>query len=574
MNAKILSDIEIAQAATLKPIAKIVSRFNLHAEDLIPYGHHVAKLSEHCIQKLQSQSDGKLILVTAISPTPAGEGKTTTTIGLADALNQLLVDKNKQAIVCMREPSLGPVFGLKGGATGGGYSQVLPMEDINLHFTGDFHAIGSANNLLAALIDNHIYQGNALSIDLASVTWRRCLDMNDRALRDLTIHSQTRDAQSKVLKPYERQTGFDITVASEVMAIFCLATSLADLQARLGNIQIGLNTSQQPVFASDLQAEGAMTALLKNAFQPTLVQTLEHTAAIVHGGPFANIAHGCNSVVATKAALKLADYVVTEAGFGADLGAEKFIDIKCRKTGLQPSVVVLVATVRALKYHGGVDVVALNQENLVALKNGMVNLHKHVDNLQQHFGLQVVVAINHFVSDTEAEISLLQAETAKYGVQAVVCKHWAQGGAGALALAEQVLSVIDGKEASTAKQFKFLYPDSMPLQQKIETIAQKIYGASLVEFSLEAKSRLVELEKNYGHYPVCIAKTQYSFSSDPTLRGAPSGHVLQVRELRLSRGAEFIVAICGNMMTMPGLPKQPASERIGVNQSGEITGLN
>lgn len=574
MNAKTLSDIEIAQAATLKPIAKIVSSFNLHAEDLIPYGHHIAKLSEHCIQKLQSQSDGKLILVTAISPTPAGEGKTTTTIGLADALNQLLVDKNKQAIVCMREPSLGPVFGLKGGATGGGYSQVVPMEDINLHFTGDFHAIGSANNLLAALIDNHIYQGNALGIDLASVTWRRCLDMNDRALRDITIHSQTRDVQSKVLKPYERQTGFDITVASEVMAIFCLATSLEDLQARLGNIQIGLTTSQQPVFASDLQAEGAMTALLKNAFQPTLVQTLEHTAAIVHGGPFANIAHGCNSVIATQTALKLADYVVTEAGFGADLGAEKFIDIKCRKTGLQPSVVVLVATVRALKYHGGVDVVALNQENLVALKNGMVNLHKHVDNLQQHFGLQVVVAINHFVSDTEAEISLLQEETAKHGVKAVVCKHWAQGGEGALALAEVVLSVIDNTDTHAAKQFKLLYPDSMPLQQKIETIAQKIYGASLVEFSLEAKSRLVELEKNYGHYPVCIAKTQYSFSSDPTLRGAPTGHVLQVRELRLSRGAEFIVAICGNIMTMPGLPKQPASERISVNQSGAITGLN
>jgi formate--tetrahydrofolate ligase len=377
-----------------------------------------------------------------------------------------------------------------------------------------------------------------------------------------------------VLKPYERQTGFDITVASEVMAIFCLATSLEDLQARLGNIQIGLTTSQQPVFASDLQAEGAMTALLKNAFQPTLVQTLEHTAAIVHGGPFANIAHGCNSVIATQTALKLADYVVTEAGFGADLGAEKFIDIKCRKTGLQPSVVVLVATVRALKYHGGVDVVALNQENLVALKNGMVNLHKHVDNLQQHFGLQVVVAINHFVSDTEAEISLLQAETAKHGVKAVVCKHWAQGGEGALALAEVVLSVIDNTDTHAAKQFKLLYPDSMPLQQKIETIAQKIYGASLVEFSLEAKSRLVELEKNYGHYPVCIAKTQYSFSSDPTLRGAPTGHVLQVRELRLSRGAEFIVAICGNIMTMPGLPKQPASERISVNQSGAITGLN
>ena len=398
--------------------------------------------------------------------------------------------------------------------------------------------------------------------------------MNDRALRDITLQSQTRDAESKVLKPYARQTGFDITVASEVMAIFCLATSLEDLQARLGNIQIGLNTLQQAIFASDLQAEGAMTALLKNAFQPTLVQTLEHTAAVVHGGPFANIAHGCNSVIATKTALKLADYVVTEAGFGADLGAEKFIDIKCRKTGLQPSIVVLVATVRALKYHGGVDVVALNQENLVALKNGMVNLQKHVHNLQQHFGLQVVVAINHFVSDTEAEISLLQAEVAKFGVKAVVCKHWAQGGAGAVALAAEVLSAIDNKIAQANNPFKLLYPDRMPLQQKIETIAQKIYGAARVEFSLEAQLRLVELEKNYGHYPVCIAKTQYSFSSDPTLRGAPTGHVLQVRELRLSRGAEFIVAICGNIMTMPGLPKQPASERISVNQAGTITGLN
>ena len=574
MSSKILSDIEIAQAATLKPISKIVSKFNLHSEDLIPYGHHIAKLSENCIQKLQEQSDGKLILVTAISPTPAGEGKTTTTIGLADALNQVLKDTNKQAMVCMREPSLGPVFGLKGGATGGGYSQVVPMEDINLHFTGDFHAIGTANNLLAALIDNHIYQGNALSIAPSSITWRRCLDMNDRALRDITLQSQTRDAESKVLKPYARQTGFDITVASEVMAIFCLATSLEDLQARLGNIQIGLNTLQQAIFASDLQAEGAMTALLKNAFQPTLVQTLEHTAAVVHGGPFANIAHGCNSVIATKTALKLADYVVTEAGFGADLGAEKFIDIKCRKTGLQPSVVVLVATVRALKYHGGVDVVALNQENLVALKNGMVNLQKHVHNLQQHFGLQVVVAINHFVSDTEAEISLLQTEVAKFAVKAVVCKHWAQGGAGATALAAEVLSVSDNAVAQASNSFKLLYPDSMPLQQKIETIAQKIYGAARVEFSLEAQLRLVELEKSYGHYPVCIAKTQYSFSSDPTLRGAPTGHVLQVRELRLSRGAEFIVAICGNIMTMPGLPKQPASERISVNQAGTITGLN
>lgn len=565
MNTTILSDIEIAQAATLKPISKIAHQLNLETEDLIPYGHHIAKLSTACIQKLQQLDDGKLILVTAISPTPAGEGKTTTTIGLADALNQVLADSGKNAMVCMREPSLGPVFGLKGGATGGGYSQVVPMEDVNLHFTGDFHAIGSANNLLAALIDNHIYHGNTLSIEPSSVTWRRCMDMNDRALRNITLNVNAKDGRS-----YERQTGFDITVASEVMAIFCLATSLEDLRTRLGNIQIGLTTTRQPVLASDLQAEGAMTALLKNAFQPTVVQTLEHTAAMVHGGPFANIAHGCNSVVATKSALKLADYVVTEAGFGADLGAEKFIDIKCRKTGLQPAVVVLVATVRALKYHGGVDVIALNQENLPAVKTGMVNLQKHLQNLQQHFGLHVVVAINHFASDTDAEIALLQAEVANMGVKAIVCKHWAQGGAGAITLATEVLNIVEHK----ADTFKLLYPDNMPLLQKIETIAQKIYGASHVELSSAAQVILAELEKNYGHYPVCIAKTQYSFSSDPKLRGAPAGHILHVRELRLSRGAEFIVAICGDIMTMPGLPKQPASERISVNQAGTITGLN
>lgn len=565
MNTTILSDIEIAQAATLKPISKIAHQLNLETEDLIPYGHHIAKLSTACIQKLQQLDDGKLILVTAISPTPAGEGKTTTTIGLADALNQVLADSGKNAMVCMREPSLGPVFGLKGGATGGGYSQVVPMEDVNLHFTGDFHAIGSANNLLAALIDNHIYHGNTLNIEPSSVTWRRCMDMNDRALRNITLNVNAKDGKS-----YERQTGFDITVASEVMAIFCLATSLEDLRTRLGNIQIGLTTTRQPVLARDLQAEGAMTALLKNAFQPTVVQTLEHTAAMVHGGPFANIAHGCNSVVATQSALKLADYVVTEAGFGADLGAEKFIDIKCRKTGLQPAAVVLVATVRALKYHGGVDVIALNQENLPAVKTGMVNLQKHLQNLQQHFGLHVVVAINHFSSDTDAEITLLQAEVANMGVKAIVCKHWAQGGAGAITLATEVLNIVEHK----ADTFKLLYPDNMPLLKKIDTIAQKIYGASHVELSSSAQIMLAELEKNYGHYPVCIAKTQYSFSSDPTLRGAPAGHILHVRELRLSRGAEFVVAICGDIMTMPGLPKQPASERISVNQAGTITGLN
>lgn len=565
MTFKLLSDIEISQAATLKPISVIAAKHNLNPDDLIPYGHHIAKLSVSCIQKLQNQADGQLILVTAISPTPAGEGKTTTTIGLADALNQVLAGTGKNAMVCMREPSLGPVFGLKGGATGGGYSQVAPMEDINLHFTGDFHAIGSANNLLAALIDNHIYQGNALNIEPSSVTWRRCLDMNDRALRSITLNKNAEDAKS-----YERTTGFDITVASEVMAIFCLATSLADLQTRLGNIQIGLTRSLQAVLASDLKAEGAMTALLKNAFQPSVVQTLEHTAALVHGGPFANIAHGCNSVIATTTALKLADYVVTEAGFGADLGAEKFIDIKCRKTGFRPALVVLVATIRALKYHGGVDVASLNQENLSALKSGMVNLQKHIQNLQQHYGLHVVVAINHFLSDTDAEIALLQAEASHMGVKALLCKHWAQGGVGAIDLAN---AVLDATKLET-DTFKLLYPDDISLLEKIETIAQKIYGASHVELSDSAQTSLIALEKNYAHYPVCIAKTQYSFSSDPTLRGAPTGHVLHVRELRLSRGAEFVVVICGEIMTMPGLPKQAASEHISVNQAGNITGLN
>ncbi|MGZ8983243.1 MAG: formate--tetrahydrofolate ligase [Methylotenera sp.] len=569
-----LSDIEIAQAAMLQPISAVANRLNLIADDLIPYGHHIAKLSAACIQNLQQQADGKLILVTAISPTPAGEGKTTTTIGLADALNQVLADSGRNAIVCIREPSLGPVFGLKGGATGGGLAQVAPMEDINLHFTGDFHAISSANNLLAALIDNHIYQGNALNIDPASVTWRRCMDMNDRALRNVTLNN-TKGGNASEPESFERQTGFDITVASEVMAIFCLANSLEDLNTRLGNIQIGLTTAQQPVLASDLQAASAMTALLKNAFQPNLVQTLEHTAAIVHGGPFANIAHGCNSVVATKTALKLADYVVTEAGFGADLGAEKFIDIKCRKTGLQPAAVVLVATVRALKYHGGVDVNALNEENLSALKIGMTNLQKHVLNLKEHFGLHVVVAVNHFVSDTDAEIALLQAEAANMGVKAILCKHWARGGAGAKDLAAEVLNLVEHTVVEhTTDTFKFLYQNELPLLQKIEAIATKIYGASQVELSAAAQETLAELEKNYGHYPVCIAKTQYSFSSDPALRGAPTGHVLQVRELRLSRGAEFVVAICGDMVTMPGLPRRPASERIGVNQAGAITGLN
>lgn len=559
-----LTDIEIAQSATLEPISTIASKLNLTADDLIPYGHHIAKLSPACIKNLQGKTNGKLILVTAISPTPAGEGKTTTTIGLADALNQVLADTGKQAMVCIREPSLGPVFGLKGGATGGGRAQVVPMEDINLHFTGDFHAISAANNLLAALVDNHLYQGNALDIDPVSITWRRCMDMNDRALRKIKLDVHAKDGHE-----IERHTGFDITVASEVMAIFCLATSLEDLRAQLGNIQVGRTRANKPVLASDLQAEGAMVVLLKNAFQPNLVQTLEHTPAIVHGGPFANIAHGCNSVAATKAALKLADYVVTEAGFGADLGAEKFIDIKCRKTGLQPDAVVLVATVRALKYHGGVEVSDLNMENLAALQAGFANLQKHVQNLKQ-FGLDVVIAINHFVKDTDAEIALLQAEAKKIGLSAIVCKHWAQGGAGALELAKRV---IEGSKAQ-ANKFKFLYPDQLPILKKIETIARTIYGAKGIELSESARATLQGLENSYSHFPVCIAKTQYSFSSNPNLRGAPQDHVLQVRELRLSRGAEFIVAICGDLMTMPGLPLHPASEHINVNEAGVITGLS
>jgi formate--tetrahydrofolate ligase len=562
-----LTDIEIAQAAKLQPISTVATKLGLAPEDLIPYGHSIAKISPAALQSLQSHGNGKLILVTAISPTPAGEGKTTTTIGLADALNLALQDKagNQHAMVCIREPSLGPVFGLKGGATGGGHAQVVPMEDINLHFTGDFHAISAANNLLAALVDNHLHHGNALKIDPATISWRRCMDMNDRALRHITMHSTLRDSQL-----YERSTGFDITVASEVMAIFCLASSLEDLELRLGQIQIGLNMDQRPVLARDLQAEGAMTALLKNAFQPNLVQTLSHTPAIVHGGPFANIAHGCNSVVATQAALKLADYVVTEAGFGADLGAEKFMDIKCRKSGLRPDMAVIVATVRALKYHGGVEVKSLNIENLPAAQAGMVNLQRHLHNLQQHFGLKVVVAINHFASDTDAEIKLVQAEANKLGVEAIVCRHWAHGGAGALDLAQHVLAMLEQPAADS----KLLYPDELPLIEKLEAVARKIYGADAVNLSAAAEAMLSKFEKDYRHFPVCIAKTQYSFSTDPSLRGAPFGHVLQVRELRLSRGAGFIVAICGDLMTMPGLPAKPASEHIGVSAAGEITGLN
>ncbi|MBX9675366.1 MAG: formate--tetrahydrofolate ligase [Methylotenera sp.] len=547
-----LSDIDIAQAATLKPIVDIAQALNIASEDLIPYGHSIAKLSTHCIVKLNTKLNGKLVLVTAISPTPAGEGKTTTTIGLADALNKI----GKRAVVCIREPSLGPVFGLKGGATGGGYAQVVPMENINLHFTGDFHAITAANNLLAALIDNHIHQGNALGI--YKVTWRRCLDMNDRALRDVTI-SQT-----------HANTGFDITVASEVMAIFCLAEDLIDLKQRLGNIQVATNKIGKPIFASDLQAHGAMTALLKDAFQPNLVQTLEHTPALIHGGPFANIAHGCNSVVATKAALKLADYVVTEAGFGADLGAEKFIDIKCRQTGLQPDVVVIVATVRALKYHGGGDLTSLNVENIAHLNAGIANLKRHIDNCKTHFGLQVIIAINHFSQDTLAEIHALKIAVEQMDCEAIVCKHWAEGGAGATELASAVVNTINNGKT----HFKLLYADEIPLMQKLQTIAQKIYGAKDILLSEKAAQKLAELEQQYSHFPICIAKTQYSFSSSPLLRGAPAKHSLEVQDLHLSRGAGFIVAICGQIMKMPGLPKVSASVRIDVNAAGHIVGLS
>ncbi len=551
-----LSDIEIAQAATLKPIGDIAAKLNIASKDLVPYGHTIAKLSANCLSKLQKNTNGKLILVTAISPTPAGEGKTTTTIGLADALNKV----GKRAIVCIREPSLGPVFGMKGGATGGGKSQVVPMENINLHFTGDFHAITAANNLLAALIDNHIHHGNALQIDVHRISWKPCLDMNDRALRHITLHHQYGDKTS----------GFDITVASEVMAIFCLAEDLDDLKTRLSNIQVAINMAGEPVLASDLQAQGAMTALLKDAFQPNLVQTLEHTPALIHGGPFANIAHGCNSVIATKTALKLADYVVTEAGFGADLGAEKFFDIKCRTAKLQPDAVVIVATIRALKYHGGGTLNELNIENIATLQRGIANLAKHLHNLQEHFGMHAIVAINHFVHDTQAEIDTLTKAVEALGFKAVVCKHWAQGGEGAIDLALELIDLIEKKSS----RFKFLYQDSDSLIGKLEAIAKKLYGAADIQFSHKAQAKLMVLQQSYGHLPICVAKTQYSFSTDPSLRGAPIGHSIEVTDIKLSRGAGFIVALCGDMMTMPGLPKSPASAWIDVNTAGKITGLS
>ena len=555
-----MSDIEIAQQARMVPVIDLArERLGIPAEHLDPYGHYKAKLSLDYIGSLNDAPDGKLILVTAISPTPAGEGKTTTTVGLGDALNRL----GQKTMICLREPALGPCFGVKGGAAGGGYAQVVPMEDINLHFTGDFHAIGVAHNLLSALIDNHIHHGNALRLDSRRINWKRVMDMNDRALRDIVV------GLGGTANGFSREDGFDIIAASEVMAILCLAGSPGELKTRLGNILVGYSLDDTPVFARDLNAHGAMAALLKDAIRPNLVQTLENNPVLVHGGPFANIAHGCNTVIATRAALKMADYVVTEAGFGADLGAEKFIDIKCRKAGLKPDAVVLVATVRALKSHGGVAVRELQKENLTALAAGFVNLARHLDNVQNRFGLPCVVAINHFTSDTDAEITWLRDKVESLGSRAIVCTHWADGGKGAETLARTVLELTGA--GSTG--FRFLYPDDATLWDKIETIATRLYGASGIAADARVRQQIEQLQAERGHFPVCIAKTQYSFSSDPALKGAPDGHVLSIREVRPAYGAEFIVAICGSMMTMPGLPKIPAAEAIDVDDSGRISGL-
>lgn len=556
-----MSDIEIAQQAKMLPIIGLAAdKLEIPAEHLDPYGHYKAKVSLEYIDSLADQQDGKLILVTAVSPTPAGEGKTTTTVGLGDAMNRL----GKNTMMCLREPSLGPCFGMKGGAAGGGYSQVVPMEDINLHFTGDFHAIGVAHNLLSALIDNHINHGNALSIDSRRIKWKRVVDMNDRALRQITV------GQGGPANGYLREDGYDIVVASEVMAILCLATSRADLKERLGRIIVAYKTDKvTPIYARDLNAQGAMAALLKDAIKPNLVQTLENNLAIIHGGPFANIAHGCNTVTATKTALKLADYAITEAGFGADLGAEKFIDIKCRMAGLKPSAVVLVATVRALKSHGGVAIEDLNNENLQALEAGFVNLERHLNNITQHYGLPCVVCINHFTFDTEAEIALIIEKCAALGAKCVVSKHWAEGGAGAEELAKEVLNIVDNREAG----FTYVYDDKLPLWEKIEAVATKIYGAANVTASPKVKAEIDALQEQYGHFPICIAKTQMSFSTNPAAIGAPTGHTVEITEARLANGAGFIVLIAGNMMTMPGLPKVPAAERIDITDAGVITGL-
>lgn len=553
------TDIEIARAAAKAPIQQIGAALGIPAEHLLPYGHDKAKIDRAFIAGLQGRPEGKLILVTAVNPTPAGEGKTTTTVGLGDGLNRI----GKKAIVCIREASLGPNFGMKGGAAGGGRAQIVPMEEMNLHFTGDFHAVTSAHNLLAAMIDNHIYWGNALEIDPRRITWRRVMDMNDRALRDIVI------SLGGVANGFPRQTGFDITVASEVMAILCLAEDLEDLQHRLGEMVVAYRADRTPVLCRDLKAEGAMTVLLREALQPNLVQTLENNPALVHGGPFANIAHGCNSVIATRTALRLGDYVVTEAGFGADLGAEKFFDIKCRKAGLSPSAAVIVATVRAMKMNGGVAKADLAAEDPEAVQRGCANLGRHIENVQG-FGVPVVVAINHFAGDSPAEIARIEAYCAERGAPAVLCRHWAQGSAGIEDLARRVVALAESGQA----RFAPLYPDAMPLAEKIETIAKRIYRAGAVEIDAALRAQLAGYEAaGFGHLPICMAKTQYSFSTDPDLRGAPSGHVIRLRELRLSAGAGFVVAICGEIMTMPGLPRVPSAEVIGLNGEGQVEGL-
>ena len=554
------SNIEIAQRAQMRPIVPLArERLGIPEESLESYGRYKAKVSLDYVAQLESHPDGKLVLVTAISPTPAGEGKTTTTVGLGDALNLL----GKRAMLCLREPALGPVFGVKGGAAGGGYSQVVPMEDINLHFTGDFAAIALANNLLAALIDNHIHQGNALGFDVRRITWRRVVDVNDRALRQIVI------GLGGPANGVPREDGFDIVVASEVMAILCLASSLADLKERLGRIVVGYRASGEPIRARDLKAHGAMTVLLKAALAPNLVQTLANNPAFIHGGPFANIAHGCNSVIATRTALKLADYVVTEAGFGADLGAEKFVDIKCRKAGLKPAAAVVVATVRALKYHGGVELADLKAENLAALDKGVVNLQRHIDNVVNRYGLPCVVAINRRAEDSERELALLAERIAPQGVRVITATHFAEGGRGALELAREVLRLTE-----QPSRFRFVYPDDAPLWDKMKTIATEIYQASDITAESKVRSQIRQLQEGgYGHYPVCVAKTQYSFSTDPKLRGAPQKHVVNIREVRLAAGAEFVIMICGDVMTMPGLPKVPAANNIDVDSDGRITGL-
>jgi len=558
------SDIEIAREANLLPIGEVAARLGVAEDAVQPYGKHVAKIGLDFVNGMADRDDGRLILVTAITPTPAGEGKTTTTVGLSDALNRI----GKKAMSCTREPSLGPCFGMKGGAAGGGYAQVVPMENINLHFTGDFHAIGSANNLLAALIDNHIYWGNELNLDQRRVTWRRVVDMNDRALRSIV------SSLGGVANGFPREDGFDITVASEVMAVFCLATDLADLERRLGRMIVGQTRDRELVSAEQLKAPGPMTVLLKDALMPNLVQTLENNPAFIHGGPFANIAHGCNSVMATRLALKLCDYVVTEAGFGADLGAEKFFDIKCRKAGLTPDAAVIVATIRALKMHGGVSREDLGRENLDAVRKGLANLGRHVTNVRK-FGVPAVVAINHFTSDTEAEHTLVRDYCRdKFGIEAIVCSHWADGSAGAEALAEHVVNLLDGRPALDGRGFRHLYPDEMPLWDKMRTIATEIYGAEDIIADKRVRAQFHDFQDGgFGHFPICVAKTQYSFSTDPNLKGAPSGHVVPIREVRLSGGAEFLVVICGEIMTMPGLPRVPAAHSIRLDGSGLIQGL-